>query len=343
MAVKGAGDGVGGRRSAWSRATRRWRWAAVALIVVLLSGLVSAGAAGAVRYVDTFWLYRGFPAPQAPRSVAVHQSGGGRRRAPVVLPTVQSITVRSPALGGYPDPVYVALPPGYASHPRRRYPVLYLLHGSPGQPQQFLTTGRVATTEATLVAEGRMAPMILVMPAGGRSLLADEEWANGIHPGNDWETFVARSLVHAVDARYRAIPGRQGRGIAGLSEGGYGALNIGLHHVGEFGFIESWSGYMTADRIPAIFGHSLRARRANSPAREVVRAAPRLRATRTGIWFYVGVTDPMAAQNRAFATELAALGVPHHFFESTGGHNWGLWRRLMPASLLAASAHLSHG
>ena len=54
---------------------------------------------------------------------------------PVVLPTVQGIPCASPALGGYADPVYVVLPPGYASHPAAAYPVLYLLHGFPGSPR----------------------------------------------------------------------------------------------------------------------------------------------------------------------------------------------------------------
>ena len=114
--------------------------------------------------------------------------------------------------------------------------------------------GQVSALEATLVASGRMKPMILVMPTGTRSFLADEEWANGISTGNAWETFVARDLVRAIDTRYRTIATGAGRGIAGLSEGGYGALNIGLHHPGEFRLLESWSGYMQADHIPAIFG-----------------------------------------------------------------------------------------
>ncbi len=196
----------------------------------------------------------GLPAAERPRSVAV-SGPAGRSQVPVVLPAVQSITVTSPALGGYADPVYVVLPPGYAGHPGQRYPVLYLLHGFPGEPLQFLNVGQVATTEATLVAAGRMKPMIVVLPTGTRSLLTDEEWANGIRPGNGWETFVARDLVNAIDARYRTIPGARGRGIAGLSEGGYGALNIGLHHPGEFSVLESWSGYMVADNIPCHLRH----------------------------------------------------------------------------------------
>ncbi len=314
----------------------------VAAAGVVFAALTVAGALGAVRYVTTFWLYRGFPPPSTPSSVTVGGTGGPRQ-VPVIMPAVQHITVRSPALGGYADQVYVVLPPGYASNPGRRYPVLYLLHGFPGEPVQFLNVGQVASIEATLVASGRMKPVILVMPAGSRSLLADEEWADGIRKGNGWETFVARDLVGAIDARYRTIASGSGRGIAGLSEGGYGALNIGLHHPGEFSLLESWSGYMTADNIPAIFGRSAGNLAYNSPAAWISSVAGQVRAQRTYIWFYCGADDWLAGQNRAFAATLTALGIPHRFFVAPGTHNWRLWRGQMPQALITASEHLSHG
>jgi enterochelin esterase-like enzyme len=319
----------------------RRRLSAVLLGIIIAASAI-AGVGGAVQYVRNFWLYRGFPPPSVPPSVTVHDAGR-TRRVPVVLPTVQSITVRSPALDGYADPVLVVLPPGYANHPEQRYPVLYLLHGFPGQPVGFVDIGQASAAEATLVAAGRMKPVIMVMPTGTRSFLTDEEWANGIRNGNKWDTFVARDLINAIDARYRTIASLHGRGIAGLSEGGYGALNIGLHHPGKFGLIESWSGYMRADHIPALFGHSNRLLNYNSPTRWVFSVAPQLRASGTYIWFYIGATDELATQNRAFAAELTALGIAHYFFEPAGTHNWRLWRSQMPQALLTASDHLSRG
>jgi enterochelin esterase-like enzyme len=263
----------------------------------------------------------------------------------VVAPTVQNITVPSPALGGYADPVSVVLPPRYASHPGQRYPVLYLLHGFPGLPVQYLNVGQVLATEATLVAAGRMKPMILVLPTGTRSSLGlgNTEWANGIRSANGWETFVAHDLVSAIDARYRTIASGTARGIGGLSAGGYGALNIGLHHPGQFGLLESWSGYVLADRIPAIFGRSSTVLNYNSPAKWITTVAPQVRADRTYIWFYSGASDSLAPQNRAFGAQLATLGVAHQYFLAPGRHNWQLWRGLMPQALITASDHLRHG
>ena len=311
-------------------------------LIVLCAALAVPGTIGAARYAVTFWLYRGFPAPTAPRSV-VASHGGKPVRVSVVPTSEQTIDVASPALGGYRDTVDVVLPPGYASQPRRRYPVFYLLHGFPGIPSNFLTVGGVAADEAALVAEGRMQPLILVMPTGSRSFLADEEWANGVRPGNGWETFVARDLVQAIDARYRTIASGAARGLAGLSEGGYGALNIGLHHPGEFDLLESWSGYMIADSIPAIFGRSQAVLRYNSPADELAGVAPQLTAAGTYIWFYCGKSDDLAGQNRDFDAELTSAGIAHHFFEWPGTHNWALWRALMPQALITASEHLRDG
>ena len=71
--------------------------------------------------------------------------------------------------------------------------------------------------------------------------------------------------------------------------------------------------------------------------------APQVRADHTYIWFYSGASDSLAQQNRAFATQLATLGVAHHYFLAPGRHNWQLWRGLMPQALITASEHLSHG
>ncbi|HEY2506960.1 MAG TPA: alpha/beta hydrolase-fold protein [Streptosporangiaceae bacterium] len=318
------------------------RWVTRAVIIAACLGIVLAGLAGVARYVTTYSLYRGFGAPALARTVVVHRDGVARR-VPVIPAKVEHFTLASRALGGYGDAVYVVLPPGYAAHPAHRYPVLYLLHGVPGYPSNFLTIGRAGILEAELVAAGRMQPMILVMPSGGRALLDDHEWANGVKPGNDWENFVAKDLVATIDARYRTIGSQGGRGLAGLSEGGYGSLNIGLHHPGEFALLESWSGYMRADRIAGIFGHSRRLLAYNSPADTVGPVANQLRADRTYFWFYTGTGDRLKAQNQAFDSQLGALDLQHHFLTRPGKHSWALWRAEMPAALVTASEHLAHG
>jgi enterochelin esterase-like enzyme len=300
------------------------------LAAPLLIAFVAVGLVGAYRYVDNFWLYRGFAPPRDPAFVQVH----GRQ---------ETISVVSPALGGRSQQVIVYLPPGYDGNRSQRYPVMYLLHGFPGRPLAFLETVRMGVWVDTLMAQHRIGGVILVMPFGSTGTFEDKEWANGIGRGQSWESFVARDVVRAVDARYRTVPSRTGRAIAGLSEGGYGALNIALHHPQEFAVIESWSGYMRADNIPAIFGGAPALLAYNSPAVSLPRVAATLRRNGTYVWFYTGSRDSLLAQNRAFAAELQRHGIPHRFFVDPGGHTWRIWRANAREALLVAATRLGGG
>ncbi len=289
--------------------------------------LVAIGLVGTLHYVRNFWLYRGFPPPRDP--AFVHEVG-----------VTQRFFVASPALGGRSQPVDVYLPPGYATNPRQRYAVMYLLHGFPGRPAAFLKTVQMGVVEDVLLAKRRIRPFILVLPFGSTSTFTDKEWANGIGTGEGWETFVAHDLVRAVDARYRTIPLGADRVLAGLSEGGYGALNIGLHHPGEFRVLESWSGYQLAGNLKSIFGGDQARLAANSPLLTLARAAPKLRRTGAYVWLYSGTTDSFHDQNSAFAAKLSRDRVAHSFRLVRGGHNWAIWRAQATNAFLVASAHI---
>src|SRR5262245_50115272 len=263
------------------------RWLRTALLGLPVAAIAAVGLTGTYRYLNNYWLYRGFPPPRDP--AFVKQAG-----------VVERFYVTSPALGGRSQPVDVYLPPGYDTHPRERYPVFYLLHGFPGRPGAFFQTVRMGIVEDVLLAKDVGLPMILVAPFGSSGTFTDEEWANGIAAHQGWETYVARDLVRAVDARYRTIRSGDGRALGGLSEGGYGALNIGLHHPGEFKVLESWSGYERSADIASIFGHRLALLDWNSPLFELPHAAPTLRADGTFVWFYSGLSDRLLHQNQRF-------------------------------------------
>ncbi|HEX4681023.1 MAG TPA: alpha/beta hydrolase-fold protein [Gaiellaceae bacterium] len=294
-----------------------------------LAAFVAVGLVGMYRYVDNYWVYRGFAPPHDAAFVKVHGSA-------------TQFTLASPALGGRRQLVDMYLPPGYYSHPTRRYPVVYLLHGVPGRPAAFLATVRMGVVEDELVALHRARPMILVMPFGSTGSFTDEEWANGVHPDDAWETFLARDVVHAVDARYRTIRSGQSRVIAGLSEGGYGALNIAIHHPGEFRVVESWSGYEQADPVFSVFGHDEALMKRNSPQLTVGAAARTLKKAHTYFWLYSGTGDRELNQNNTFARTLTELHLPYRYTVVHGGHNWAIWRGHAAAAYLAASKGLAH-
>lgn len=125
--------------------------------------------------------------------------------------------------------VSIYLPPGYDSG-TQRYRVLYLLHGYTGTDRGWMNPAYVGLPEMMdrLIERRTIEPMIVVMPNSfnrfGGSMYTNSELSG------DWEDFIARDLVNYVDAHYRSVANVSGRGIAGHSMGGYGALRIGMDH-----------------------------------------------------------------------------------------------------------------
>ncbi|MEJ2205019.1 MAG: alpha/beta hydrolase-fold protein [Gemmatimonadota bacterium] len=182
-------------------------------------------------------LLLGFAATLA-AAPAIAQDPAGVARSPI-LPlkgTLERITVHGASLegnleGDTPDrPVSVYLPPSYRTSPDRRYPVVYVLHGFTdtdlrwfGWEEHFVNVP--ATFERALEA-GTVREMILVMP-NAYTAYAGSMYSSSVTTG-DWETFVAEELVSHIDGRYRTLPERAARGLAGHSMGGYGTIRIGM-------------------------------------------------------------------------------------------------------------------
>lgn len=157
--------------------------------------------------------------------------------------TVVHERVKSPALEGnlLGDPaeqeLRVYLPPGYAQAGATRYPVLYFLHAFGGSAGEW-TDGKdpqrtLQHTLDTLIAEGTLAPLIVVLP-NGKNRYGGSYWQDSSVTGG-WETYVARDVVAHVDRTYRTLAQPQSRGVAGHSMGGFGALTLALRHPDVFG------------------------------------------------------------------------------------------------------------
>jgi enterochelin esterase-like enzyme len=243
--------------------------------------------------------------------------------------TVQDDAYVSAALGGLRRPFRIYLPPSYGLDATRRYPVLYLLHGAPGAYPDWFVNGHAAAAEDALLAAHLIHQTILVAPDGNGPVYRVSAWANSFDGHQRMEDAIASDLVRYVDAHYRTRPDAGDRFIAGLSEGGYGAANIALHHPDVFGAAVCLSGFFRTDRNPVFGGGqaSVPYRMLNSPA-DYVRtaagqnAARRLRfilgaGTADGAYYYAGTT--------AFARQLTVLGVDAHYMESPGGHSWAVW------------------
>lgn len=289
------------------------------LVALLIVVWMVAGVWGAAAYGVSYWFHRGFAPPKWP--------------ARVPHGVTEQVLFRSAAVGG-PSSYIVHLPPGYAAAARRgqRFGVLYLLHGTPGTAQLLMDVSRVAPVADTLMQHHRIRPMIIVAPSGDPSTFSDTEWADT--PSGRWGTYLI-DVVHSVDARFATRADRGHRAIAGLSEGGYGALNTALRHLGLFSVAESWSGYFRQTHS-GVFAHATPAQlAAASPVDYVGGLAPALRRLDTHVLLYTGRSDKTYHPSVffGFAARLRAAGAAVTTRTYPGGHSWPLWRREMPMSL----------
>lgn len=128
--------------------------------------------------------------------------------------------------------VLVFLPPSYAREKKRRYPVVYALHGYWIGAEQWSHEIHVPQTIEGAFAQGAK-EMIVVLP-DSKTLHNGSMYSSSVTTG-DFEQFIAHDLVTYIDTHYRTLPNRLSRGLVGHSMGGYGATRIGMKHADVFG------------------------------------------------------------------------------------------------------------
>jgi enterochelin esterase-like enzyme len=126
----------------------------------------------------------------------------------------------------------VFLPPSYEKDKKRRYPVVYALHGFFIGAEQWTHEIHVPQTAEGAFAQGAK-EMIVVLP-DSKTIYLGSMYSSSAATG-DFENYVARDVVAYIDAHYRTLPDRLSRGLAGHSMGGYGATRIGMKHPDVFG------------------------------------------------------------------------------------------------------------
>ena len=169
---------------------------------------------------------------QAPTFPPVSYPPAPSKRGAVERIKVHGKSLEGNLEGDSPDrDVSVYLPPGYKTHAKQRYPVVYLLHGYMdndinwfGEKHVFVD-GPLAIDRA--IAAGSR-EMIVVMPSA-YTVYMGSMYSNSVTTG-DWEAFVTQDLVSYIDSHYRTIPERASRGLAGHSMGGYGTIRIGMKY-----------------------------------------------------------------------------------------------------------------
>jgi enterochelin esterase-like enzyme len=266
------------------------------------------------------------PAVPSPRVVSGILAGQARG-------AVVTLTISDAGVGFDARRALVYLPPQYFSNPDERFPVVYLLHGSPGMPVDWLRGGGAASAGLAVARHGH--PQILVMPHLSRDWLDDSECVDGAHVLV--ETYVVTDLVPAIDHQLRTVADPAARALAGMSAGGYCALNLGLRNRAVFGSIIDMSGFTHPTHsggMTALFGHRsdlAAVVAANSPD---VYAATLSASPSTRIYMICGTSDHSAStQMLRLRDTLQRRGIPVTWSTRPGGHTYGVWRPGLVAAL----------
>ena len=206
----------------------------------------------------------------------------------------------------------VYTPPGYEQQRSRRYPVLVLLPGTPGDENDWTSGGGFAEVVLdNLIAEQRMVPMLVVMHASDALDRAGERRAD--KNLEEFEAILVGELLPLIRKRYRVSSQAESWAVAGLSLGGEFGMHVGLKHPEIFRTVASLSGSLVADSFPHRFASLL-----DRP--DVRRGAYRL------IWVGCGSEDVFLDGAKAFAERLRGAGIPHVFRQFNGPHSMAVAR-----------------
>jgi enterochelin esterase family protein len=211
---------------------------------------------------------------------------------------------------------FVYTPPGYEESPDKRYPVLYLLHGSGLFEGAWVETGQANLILDNLLAEGKIRPMVVVMPYGA---ITGSDQPQGIENGPapagggrggrgggaGFQNDLLNDLKPLIEAKFHVLTDREHRAIAGLSAGADQASSIGLSHLDLFSAIGAFSGngLRNASLDPAAINAKLQT-----------------------FLLVCGQSDPAFRSNQQEDETLTAQNINHVFLPAEGAHIWPVWQ-----------------
>jgi enterochelin esterase family protein len=221
----------------------------------------------------------------------------------------------------------VYTPYGYENNPKKKYPVLYLLHGAGGDEEAWISMGRTAQILDNLIEKGLAEPMIVVMPNGNANQAAartlnipekpmafnrwDREAFEKMSDAekdlvmNGYVRSLCTEIVPFIEKNFRAIAKPASRAIAGLSMGGGHTISASILYPEMFDYIcpLSAAGSATPEQIATL--------------------------KKAGVKLYFlacGNTDFLFQGAEEMHAKLNEQGLKHEYFVSDGGHVWANWR-----------------
>ena len=218
--------------------------------------------------------------------------------------------------------LHVYTPPGYESS-TATYPVFYLLHGAFDCDDSWSTVGQANAIFDNLIAENKIVPMVVVMPAGHTG-------AFGAGPGNNFEMQMKefaedfrKDIRPMIESRYRVSNERKDRAIAGLSMGGAHTLDIAFTDIQDFSYVGVFSsGVFGIDRSGTDSGPGATWIAAHKKCLEDASQKEGLKS----LWFATGKEDFLLGTTQATVQMLKDRGWNPTYHETDGGHTWLKWR-----------------
>jgi enterochelin esterase-like enzyme len=238
--------------------------------------------------------------------------------------------------------VYIFLPPQYfeSRYANYRFPVIELIHGQPGLPQDWIDVVGVQETLINLMKTGQASPAVLVMPdanGGNRISLQCLNQAGGPQD----LTYLAQDVPDAIGHMLRVQPPGPAWGIAGYSEGGFCAANMALQYRYRYGYAASLSGYFSPyknkignpPKWVSPFGNNSTLRMDNTPLDEVKSLAAGARLPQ--FWLGAGTGSRLDVANAEYFAQELQLHEANVPLDLTpgGGHTMGTWHAEVPPML----------
>lgn len=202
-------------------------------------------------------------------------------------------------------------PPGFSK--TKKYPVLYLLHGIGGDEKEWLNGGKPQVILDNLYADGKIEPMIVVMP-NGRAMKDDAATGNIMAPDKvqafaTFEKDLLNDLIPFIEKKYPVIADKDHRAVAGLSMGGGQSLNFGLGNLDVFSWVGGFSSAPNT-KVP----------------QELLPDAEAARAKLKLLWISCGASDGLITFSKRTHDYFAKNNVPHIYFVEPGVHDFKVWK-----------------
>ena len=205
----------------------------------------------------------------------------------------------------------VYTPPGF--NKKTKYPVLYLLHGIGGDEKEWLNGGKPQVILDNLYAEGKIQPMIVVMP-NGRAMKDDRAVGNIMAPDKvqafaTFEKDLLNDLIPFIEKSYPTLTDRENRAIAGLSMGGGQSLNFGLGNLDKFAWVGGFSSAPNT-KLP----------------QELVPNLEDAKKKLKLLWISCGDNDGLLSFSKRTHDYLYQNDVPHIYYIEPGVHDFKVWK-----------------